>query len=231
MTKEIILNDQEVHEVVKAIIQIYPESGTVLNYETNFQLLCAVILSAQTTDIAVNKVTPELFESFPTPKIMAEASLEEIQEIIRPLGLSNNKSKYLKNMASTLLKEFDGEVPHTRKDLMRLPGVGRKTANVVLTNGFNMPAFAVDTHVKRVTRKLHFVPEDASVQDIEKMMTDKLPEDIWYQAHHSILLFGRHQCVARQHAHSECLARIKDTLPDNETAKSAFQKITAEGNE
>lgn len=226
MSEEIILNDTEVKEVVKAIIQLYPESGTVLNYETNFQLLCAVILSAQTTDTAVNKVSPNLFEQFPTPEAMAEASLDEIQELIRSIGLYNNKSKYLKNMANMLLEKFDGEVPHNRKDLISLPGVGRKTANVVLTNGFDMPAFAVDTHVNRVTKKLHFLPEDASIQEVENIMTKKLPEKMWYQAHHSILLFGRHQCVARKHDHLECLERIESTLAESETAQKAFQKMS-----
>lgn len=223
-----ILNDKEVTETVKAIADIYPQLGTDLKYKTNFHLLCAVILSAQTTDIAVNKVTPALFESFPTPEAMAEAPLEDIQVNIRSIGLYNNKSKYLKNMANVLLEKFNGQVPNNRKDLMSLPGVGRKTANVVLTNGFNMQAFAVDTHIKRLTRKLHFVPEDASVKEIEKIMTSKLPEKMWFQAHHSILLFGRHQCVARKHNHTECLKRIKEALPQNDTAKNAFQKMAGE---
>lgn len=223
-----ILNSKEVTEAVKAIVEIYPQLGTDLKYQTNFQLLCAVILSAQTTDIAVNKVTPALFESFPTPEAMAEATLEDIQANIRSIGLYNNKSKYLKNMPNVLLEKFDGQVPNNRKDLMSLPGVGRKTANVVLTNGFNMQAFAVDTHIKRLTKKLHFVPEDASVKGIEKTMTNKLPEKMWFQAHHSILLFGRHQCVARKHDHMKCLKRIKEALPQNDIAKSAFQKMARE---
>lgn len=228
VAKEELLTKEEVKEVVQAIIEIYPESGTDLQYKTNFQLLCAVILSAQTTDIAVNRVTPTLFEQFPTPEAMAEASLEDIQDIIRSIGLHNNKSKYLKNMANVLLEEFDGRVPHNRKDLMTLPGVGRKTANVVLTNGFNMPAFAVDTHVHRVTKRLRFVPKEASVQEIEDLMTEKLPDKIWYQAHHSILLFGRHQCVAGKHDHAECLKRIKEKLPENSTTEKALKKMKIE---
>lgn len=228
MSEEIILNDKEVVESIKAITKIYPELGTALRYETNFQLLCAVILSAQTTDIAVNKVTPNLFDRFPTPKAMANASVEDIKDSIRSIGLYNNKSKYLKKMAQTLLEKFDGEVPNNREDLMSLAGVGRKTANVVLTNGFHTPAFAVDTHVKRVSKKLHFVPKDASVPEVEDIMTDKLPPEMWYPAHHSILLFGRHQCVGRKHDHTKCLKRIKDALPKNETAESAFQKMTSE---
>lgn len=227
MSAEKLLNVEETVEAVKAMIELYPERQTVLNYESNFQLLCAVILSAQTTDIAVNMVTPKLFESFPTPETMAEASLEDIQDKIRDLGLYNNKSKFLKNMSKTLLEDFDGEVPDNHKDLMTLPGVGRKTASVVMTNGFGLAAFAVDTHVKRVSRKFHFVPKDASVREIEDMMTEKLPENMWYQAHHSILLFGRHQCIARNHDHAECLKRLEIVLPDSEVAKNAFQKMSA----
>ncbi|GMA46687.1 MULTISPECIES: endonuclease III [Tetragenococcus] len=228
MSEEILLNDKEMTEVVQAIIKLYPKKGTDLNYETNFQLLCAVILSAQTTDISVNKATPNLFEKFPTPQAMAEASLEEIRQNIRSIGLSNNKAKFLKNMSQTLLEKFDGEVPGNREDLISLPGVGRKTANVVLTNGFNIPAFAVDTHVNRVTKKLHFVPQNSSVEEIEKLMSDKLPEQMWYPAHHSILLFGRYQCVARKHDHNECLQRIKESLPEDEVAESAFEKMALE---
>ena len=225
VSEKLLLNKQEVQEVVKAIIRIYPESGTDLHYDSDFQLLCAVILSAQTTDVAVNRISSKLFEKFPTPEAMGAASLDDLREIIRSIGLSNNKSKYLKNMANVLVEEFNGIVPDNRKDLMTLPGVGRKTANVVLTNGFDMPAFAVDTHVKRVSQKLHFVPADSSVQEIENLMMDKLPENMWYQAHHSILLFGRHQCVARKHDHSKCLERIKKALPETERAKTAFQKL------
>lgn len=225
MPKELLLNKQEVQEIVMAIIRIYPESGTDLHYETNFQLLCAVILSAQTTDIAVNRISPELFGQFPTPEAMAAASLEDLREIIQSIGLSNNKSKYLKNMSHKLVKDFNGVVPDNRKDLMTLPGVGRKTANVVLTNGFGMAAFAVDTHVKRVCQRLHFVPASSSVQEIEEIMMEKLPEDIWYQAHHSLLLFGRHQCVARKHDHEKCLERIREALPETKTAHTAFQKL------
>ncbi|MCF1584071.1 endonuclease III [Tetragenococcus koreensis] len=226
MSGEILLNDKELTEAVQAIIKLYPKKGTELNYETNFQLLCAVILSAQTTDISVNKATPKLFENFPTPEKMADASLEDIQKNIRSIGLSNNKAKFLKNMSNALLEKFEGQVPANREDLISLPGVGRKTANVVLTNGFNIPAFAVDTHVNRVTKKLHFVFPDASVEEIEKIISEKLPEEMWYPAHHSILLFGRYQCVARKHDHNECLKRIKEKMPKNEIAETAFEKMS-----
>ncbi|WP_256729360.1 endonuclease III domain-containing protein [Tetragenococcus halophilus] len=126
------------------------------------------------------------------------------------------------------MEKFEGQIPDNREELTTLPGMGRKTANVVLTNGFNIPAFAVDTHIKRVTRKLHFVPQDASVEKVEQMMSDKLPEDMWYPAHHSILLFGRYQCIARKHDHSECIERIKENMPENEIAASALEKMITE---
>jgi len=226
--EEVLLTNKETTTVAQAINKLYPKLGTDLNHETNFQLLCAVLLSAQTTDVSVNKVTPQLFEKFPSPEAMSVAPLEDIQENIRSIGLYKNKAKYLKNMSQMLLEKFDGQVPDNREELTTLPGVGRKTANVVLTNGFNIPAFAVDTHIKRVTRKLHFVPQDASVEKVEQMMSDKLPEEMWYPAHHSILLFGRYQCVARKHDHSQCIKRIKESMPENEIAASALEKMSAE---
>ncbi|MCF1686060.1 endonuclease III [Tetragenococcus halophilus] len=228
MSEEVLLTNKETTTVAQAINKLYPKLGTDLNHETNFQLLCAVLLSAQTTDVSVNKVTPQLFEKFPTPEAMSVASLEDIQQNIRSIGLYKNKAKYLKNMSQMLLEKFDGQVPDNREELTTLPGVGRKTANVVLTNGFNIPAFAVDTHIKRVTRKLHFVPQDASVEKVEQMMSDKLPEEMWYPAHHSILLFGRYQCVARKHDHSQCIKRIKESMPENEIAANALKKMTTE---
>jgi len=228
VSEEVLLTNKETTTVAQAINKLYPKLGTDLNHETNFQLLCAVLLSAQTTDVSVNKVTPQLFEKFPTPEAMSVASLEDIQQNIRSIGLYKNKAKYLKNMSQMLLEKFDGQVPDNREELTTLPGVGRKTANVVLTNGFNIPAFAVDTHIKRVTRKLHFVPQDASVEKVEQMMSDKLPEEMWYPAHHSILLFGRYQCVARKHDHSQCIKRIKESMPENEIAANALKKMTTE---
>ncbi|GAA5422487.1 endonuclease III [Tetragenococcus halophilus] len=228
MSEEVLLTNKETTTVAQAINKLYPKLGTDLNHESNFQLLCAVLLSAQTTDVSVNKVTPQLFEKFPTPEAMSVASLEDIQENIRSIGLYKNKAKYLKNMSQMLLEKFEGQIPDNREELTTLPGVGRKTANVVLTNGFNIPAFAVDTHIKRVTRKLHFVPQDASVEKVEQMMSDKLPEDMWYPAHHSIWLFGRYQCIARKHDHSECIERIKENMPENEIAASALEKMITE---
>lgn len=225
---EEILTSEEVEQVVDAIIELYPREKTDLKYETEFELLVAAALTAQTTDLAVNRVTPELFEHFPTPEQMMDAPVDEIHDIIRSSGLANRKAKHLKDMAKMIVEEFASEVPETKEELMQLPGVGSKIANVILTNGFGIPAFAVDAHVKRVSQKLHFVPKDFSVSEIEDMMTEKLPDEKWFPAHQSILEFGRNQCVARPHAHEECLECIRKVLPEDEVAISAYEKMMTE---
>lgn len=225
---EEILTSEEVGQVVDVIIELYPQEGTDLKYETEFELLVAAALTAQTTDTAVNRVTPELFENFATPEQMMDADVDEIHDIIWSSGLANRKAKHLKEMSKMIVREFGSEVPRTREELMQLPGIGRKIANIILTNGFGIPAFAVDAHVKRVSQKLHFVPKDSSVIEIEEMMTKKLPDEKWFPAHQSILEFGRHQCVARPHDHEECLECIKEVLPENEISQSAYEKMRTE---
>lgn len=214
--KNKILNSEEVQRIVAAMVELYPQIESELNFNNNFELVCAVVLSAQTTDVAVNKVTPELFSKYPDAESMAAADLNDISKIINTIGLYKNKAKYLKSLSQDLLDKYNSEIPATREDLISLAGVGRKTANVVLSNGFDIPAFAVDTHVNRVCKKFNFVPEDASVLEVEEIMCSKLPDSIWRQAHHSILLFGRYQCVARKHDHNKCIARIEEVLGEEE---------------
>ncbi len=209
---ETILSAEKVQRIVGAMVKLYPQLESELNFNNNFELVCAVVLSAQTTDVAVNKVTPELFSKYPDAKSMAAANVEDISRIISSIGLYKNKAKYLKSLAQDLLDKFKAKVPATRAELMSLAGVGRKTANVVLSNGFDIPAFAVDTHVNRVCKKFKFVPEDASILEVEEIMCSKLPDSIWRQAHHSILLFGRYQCVARKHDHDICKVRLAEIL-------------------
>lgn len=223
--ESMILNSQEALEILKALIKLYPQNQPELEFKNNYELLCAVVLSAQTTDKSVNKISPILFDRYPRVEDMADADVNEIQEIIKSIGLSKNKSKYLKELSIELLENFNGQVPSTRKELMSLSGVGRKTANVLLANAFDIPAFAVDTHVNRICKKLKFVKEDLNVLQVEEEMMKKIPDKYWKQAHHSILLFGRHQCVAKNHDHSICLLRIKDKLQKNEIAQKAMAKI------
>ena len=210
--KNKILTANEVQRIVSAMIKLYPQIESELNFNNNFELVCAVVLSAQTTDVAVNKVTPELFSKYPDAESMAAAELEDISRLISSIGLYKNKAKYLKSLSQDLLDKYNSEVPATREELESLAGVGRKTANVVLSNGFDIPAFAVDTHVNRVCKKFNLVPEEASVLEVEEVMCSKLPASIWRQAHHSILLFGRYQCVARKHDHDKCIERIEEVL-------------------
>lgn len=141
---EEILTSEEVEQVVDAIIELYPRERTNLTYETEFELLVAAVLSAQTTDLAVNRVTPELFENFTTPEELMAAPVEDIRDIIRPNGLANRKAEYLQGMSKMLVEVFDSQVPQRRDELLQLPGIGPKVANVILTNGFGIPAFAVD---------------------------------------------------------------------------------------
>lgn len=210
---ETLLSKEETWRVVQGMIKLYPQSKPELNYNNLFELVAAVLLSAQATDRSVNKVTPELFRRYPTPEKLAKAKEEDVMKIIQTLGLYRNKTKSLIGMAQKLVEEFDSQVPHTRKELESLPGVGRKTANVVLSAGFGIPAFAVDTHVSRVTKRFNMVPQDATVRQIEDIMVTKLPQEQFLQAHHSILLFGRYQCVARNHDHSECIRLIEENMP------------------
>lgn len=183
---------------------MFPEAHGELNYETPFQLLIAVILSAQATDVSVNKATPELFEVFPTPEILAEAPLEEIIEKIRTIGLFRNKAKNIKACAQQLLEKFDGQVPQTREELILLPGVGRKTANVVLGDAFDIPAIAVDTHVERVSKRLRICKLNANVTEVEETLMRKVPEELWVKTHHTMIFFGRYHCIARSPKCEKC---------------------------
>lgn len=224
-----LLNAKQSTQVVEVIGKIYPNDKPELDYNNLFELVCAVTLSAQTTDVAVNKVTPILFDHYPTPQTLAEAQIEDIEEVIQTIGLYHNKAKYLKQMANQLLEDFDGVVPHTREELMSLSGVGRKTANVVLSAGFNIPAIAVDTHVKRVSQALKIVSNGSSVKQTEITLMEKLPENIWNEAHHYLISFGRKQCPARKHDHNECFKVIYEHLSEEaESTAKELEKLIEE---
>lgn len=210
--KKKLLDAVETTKVIEAMGRIFPEAKAELNHKNAFELLIAVILSAQTTDVGVNKATPKLFEAYPTPELMMQASLQEIEDKIKTIGLYRNKAKFLKNTSAKLVEEFNGEVPMNRKDLESLPGVGRKTSNVVRSVAFNEPAIAVDTHVERIAKKFKMVDENASVIQVEKTLMEKLPKELWSIAHHRLIFFGRYQCPARKHNHEECIALIEKNI-------------------
>ena len=207
-----LLTSEEATKVIQAMGQLFPEAKAELNHDSPFQLLIAVILSAQTTDVGVNKVTPGLFEAYPTPEALMQADREDIMEKIKTIGLYRNKAKFIKSCATDIVERFGGEVPQTRKELQSLAGVGRKTANVVMSVAFDEPAIAVDTHVNRISKKFNIAPEDASIRQVENCLMEKLPEDLWSQAHHWLIFFGRYQCPARDHDHDECVRKVYDIV-------------------
>ncbi|MDB4904020.1 MAG: DNA-(apurinic or apyrimidinic site) lyase/endonuclease [Mucilaginibacter sp.] len=174
-----------------------PNPVTELHYNNPFQLLVAVILSAQCTDKRINQVTPDLFERYPTPQALAASNVEEIFNYIRSVSYPNNKAKHLLGMAKMLVENFNGEVPSDMDDLQKLPGVGRKTANVIASVVFDAPAIAVDTHVFRVANRIGLTTNANTPLAVEKQLMEYLPKDVLGVAHHWLILHGRYICVAR----------------------------------
>jgi endonuclease III len=181
-----------------------PNAETELNYSNPYQLLVAVILSAQCTDKRINKVTPKLFERFPTPEPLAQASPDEVFTYIQSVNYPNNKAKHLVGMAKILVNDFGGVVPSDTNDLQKMPGVGRKTANVIASVIFNAPAMAVDTHVFRVANRLGLTLKATTPLAVEKQLTKYLPTEKIFVAHHWLILHGRYICVARNPKCSIC---------------------------
>ena len=183
--------------VISRFQETMPVAETELIYRTPYELLVAVILSAQCTDKRVNMITPPFFERFPTVELLAKATSEEVYELIRTCSYPNNKAKHLTGMARTLLLNYGGELPDTVEELMKLPGVGRKTANVIASVIFNRPTIAVDTHVFRVSKRLGLVQNAKTPLETEKQLSKYIPENKRSIAHHWLILHGRYVCVAR----------------------------------
>lgn len=181
-----------------------PVAETELHYNDPYQLLVAVILSAQCTDKRVNIVTPPLFEAFPTAEVMAETSPEVILEYIRSVSYPNNKARHLVGMAKMLIAEFNGIVPSEVDELVKLPGVGRKTANVIVSVVYNKPAMAVDTHVFRVSNRIGLTDNSKNPLQTEKELVKNIPENLVAIAHHWLILHGRYICLARKPKCDEC---------------------------
>ena len=181
-----------------------PVAETELEYSDPYQLLVAVILSAQCTDKRVNMTTPALFQRFPTPQNMADASVEEIYTYIKSISYPNNKAKNLLGMAQTLVRDFGGIVPNNLDDLQKLPGVGRKTANVMMAVAFDQPAMPVDTHVFRVSNRIGLTKNSKNVLETEKTLVAHLPQAVISKAHHWLILHGRYVCLARKPKCGEC---------------------------
>ena len=177
--------------------EMFPEAHCELVHKNPFELVIAVSLSAQCTDVLVNKVTKTLFEKYKTPEDYLAVSLEELQQDIRSIGLYRNKAKNIRELCQMLLEDYAGDLPRNRDELTKLPGVGRKTANVVVSVAFNIPAIAVDTHVDRVSKRLGICRWKDSVLEVEKTLMKKIPEEEWSVTHHRMIFFGRYHCKSQ----------------------------------
>jgi endonuclease-3 len=184
--------------------QNMPQAKTELRYTDPFQLLIAVILSAQCTDKRVNMITPALFEAFPTPEALAASNKEAVYEYIKSVSYPNNKAHHLVEMAKKLIADYNGKVPDTIEELIKIPGVGRKTANVIASVVYDIPALAVDTHVFRVANRIGLTNHSKTPLETEKELTKHIPRRLWSIAHHWLILHGRYICIARKPKCEEC---------------------------
>lgn len=200
------------NRVLNIIREMFPNASCELNYNNLYELLIAVVLSAQTTDKKVNQVTNTLFKKYSTPKLLSEGEYDDIYNIIKPLGLANSKTKNIKQLSLILVNKYDSIVPNTRQELESLPGVGRKTANVVLMEWFKQPTIPVDTHVSRVSIRLG-LSNSENVNVIEQDLMKFFPESEWYFVHHGLLFFGRYFCTAKNPKCNEC--KLKDLCTYN----------------
>lgn len=192
-----MLNNTQIRFCLDQMGEMFPDAHCELNHSNPLELVIAVALSAQCTDVLVNKVTKELFKKYKTPEDYLSVSLEELQNDIRSIGLYRNKAKNIQSLCRLVLDEYNGEIPRDRDELTKLPGVGRKTANVVVSVAFDIPAIAVDTHVERVSKRLGICRWKDSVLEVEKTLMKKVPKEEWSVTHHRLIFFGRYHCKAQ----------------------------------
>lgn len=196
--------EERVERVLNVIDEMFPDAKCELKHENPWQLLIAVMMSAQTTDKSVNAITEHLFQKYQSVDDFANADLKELENDIRKIGLYRNKAKNIISICQALIRDFNGEVPKTHKELETLPGVGRKTANVVLSVAFEQPALAVDTHVERVSKRLKLAKKDDTVLEVEKKLCKAIPRQRWIKTHHQLIFFGRYFCKATSPMCLEC---------------------------
>lgn len=176
---------------------MFPEAKAELDHKNAYELTIAVLLSAQTTDIGVNKVTPNLFQEYPDVFALSKADVKDVERILKSIGLYRNKSKNIITLANQVIENFNGKIPQTREELMTLAGIGRKSANVIMSVCFDVPAIAVDTHVLRVSKRLRLAYQNDDVLTVEKKLMRKFPRERWSKAHHQLIFFGRYKCKAK----------------------------------
>ncbi|WP_404452818.1 endonuclease III [Virgibacillus necropolis] len=199
-----MLTKAQVRYSLDEITKMFPDAECELIHKNPFELVIAVLLSAQCTDVLVNKVTKSLFQKYKTPEDYLAVPLDELQQDIRSIGLYRNKAKNIQKLCRSLLDEYSGEVPNTKSELVKLAGVGRKTANVVASVAFGEPAIAVDTHVERVSKRLGICRWKDSVTQVEETLMKKVPKEEWTATHHRLIFFGRYHCKAKNPNCPEC---------------------------
>ena len=196
---------------------MYPDAKCGLDYNNLFELIVAVSLSAQTTDVSVNKVTPNLFNRYPSPFEMKDADINELESIIHSIGLYKNKARNLILLSKELVERYNGEVPNTMEELQSLSGVGYKTASVVLVEGFRIPAFPVDTHISRITKRIGLVKDSLDPTQISKSLMKLYSPSLYHKLHHQMIYLGRYTCKSQKPNCSECL--IKEECKFYKTSK------------
>ena len=197
------MDAQTVMAVLEELEELYPQAGAELNFTNPFETVVATVLAAQCTDKRVNMVTARLFPRYPDAKAMAQLTPEELEPMIQECGLYHNKARSIVELSRMLVEKYDGRVPDTMEELVALPGVGRKAANVVLANAFGQPAFAVDTHVFRVSNRIGLA-HAANVQETERQLMAAVPRERWSHTHHLLIWHGRRCCAARKPACERC---------------------------
>lgn len=201
------------NKILEYLDELYPDAYCELKYSKDYELLIAIVLSAQTTDKRVNMVTPVLFKKYPDLKSLSEAPIEAIEEIIKPIGTFKKKSLFIKQIATALLKDTKGIVPNDREYLKTLSGVGPKTINVFLAEYYHVEAIAVDTHVSRVSKRLNLCKQSSTPSEIEKILMKKVPKERWIKTHHQLIFFGRYHCKAIKPNCTNC--KLKDICTYN----------------
>ncbi|MEA5026350.1 MAG: endonuclease III [Erysipelotrichaceae bacterium] len=193
------------HQDIYLILnRLFPKARCELNHDNAYQLTVAVLLSAQTTDVAVNRLTTSFFKRYPSVRELADAKLDDVENSIRMIGLYHNKAKNLIKMAQQVNSDYSGTIPSDRDDLMRLAGIGRKSANVIMSEWFHFPAIAVDTHVERVSKRLNLAKWPDSVRQVEDKLMKAFPQEQWSRLHHLLIFFGRYRCKAQNPQCLDC---------------------------
>ena len=201
-------NKKDVIKIIEILKEFYPDATCSLDFTTPFEMMISVMLAAQCTDERVNKTTPELFEKYPTPELMAKADIKDLENIVHPCGFYKNKAKNMKSCSQMLVDKFDGEVPDNMEDLQSLPGVGRKSANVIMLEAFHNPqGIAVDTHAKRISNRLGF-SKQVEPEKVEQDLLKQIPKEYYYDVNHLLVWHGRAICDSRKPKCEECPVKM-----------------------